>query len=159
MFDWLKKIRKSRSMKKVDIKETKTSAPKNISEITVNAALIRKYIKYKQIKQLPYNQLYYSNVVIPYNDKKYAIGVRLSSVMSYMCYLHITEIKIVPKNRIVYMKDLHYLEKCKFMLEKLPEVETALCEIRERLNKKAIDDATRKECEQKCIEKLMEKIQ
>lgn len=138
MFDWLRNI-------------TKT----DITENDIDSTLIYKHINRAKIGCLPYNMRLYSNNIIDYNDKKYAIGVRIS----YKIFLHITEINIVPRNRIIYTSDLYNdIEKCKFLLEKLPEVESSLKEISEQLNNKMTDKLNKKDCEQKCMIKLMKKI-
>jgi hypothetical protein len=139
MFDWLRNI-------------TKT----DITENDIDNILIHKHINQAQIGYLPYETRFYSNNIIDYNNKKYVIGI---CVLCKHFNLYITEINIVPRNRIIYISSLYDgTEKCKFLLEKLPEVELSLREISEQLNNKMTDKLNKKDCEQKCMIKLMKKI-
>lgn len=164
MFDWLRKlILKEEPIKEIPHELKQVKIDPDTHQFALESVLVGKHLKKEQIALLSSVNDYYSKMIIDFEEKKYVVGVTRSSTTrwydyEYYCHLHITEVKKVPRNRIVYLKDLNDISKCKFMLEKLSEVEASLDDISHSLNKKDEEIKSRNECREKCLLALEEKI-
>jgi len=175
MFNWIKKLLNHDKMN-LDLKNTSTipiiSCNKSYSndikigipnqetlyQYDVEKSLIDKHLTKKQIYQASFVGQY-SDIIINFNKKNYIVGVNCLTEYSYLgnsssYYLHVIEIKNGSNSIVGYLRGLQGLEKCEFLLEKLPEVEISLNNISEKLNKKQIDIGQK----QKCLIELSKKI-
>lgn len=127
-----------------------------LCQYDVEKSLIDKHLTKKQIYQA---SCQYSDIIINFNKKNYIVGVSCLTEYGYLGnssyhYLHVIEIKNGSNSIAGYLRELQGLEKCEFLLEKLPEVEISLNNISENLNKKQIDIGHK----QKCLIELSKKI-
>ena len=175
MFNWIRKL-KNHNVFDLDLKNTSTTpvisgnksyfsditigipVQETLHQYDVEKLLIDKHLTKKQIYQASFVGQY-SDIIINFNKKNYTVGVNCLTEYGYLgnssyYYLHVIEIKSGSNNITGYLRELQGLEKCKFLLEKLPEVEMSLNNISENLNKKQIDV----DCKQKCLTELSEKI-
>ena len=175
MFNWIRKL-KNHNVFDLDLKNTSTTPvisgnksyfsdikigipeQETLHQYDVEKSLIDKHLTKKQIYQASFVGQY-SDIIINFNKKNYTVGVNCLTEYGYLgyssyYYLHVIEIKSSSNNIAGYLRELQGLEKCKFLLEKLPEVEMSLNNISENLNKKQIDINGK----QKCLIELNKKI-
>lgn len=179
MFNWIKKLLNHDKMN-LDLKNTSTipiiSCNKGYSnnikieipnqetlyQYDVEKSLIDKHLTKKQIYQASFVGQY-SDIIINFNKKNYIVGVSCLTEYSYLgnsssYYLHVIEIKNGSNSIVGYLRGLQGLEKCEFLLEKLPEVEISLNNISEKLNKKLNKKQIDIGQKQKCLIELSKKI-
>jgi len=156
MFNWIRKL-KNCDIFNLDLKSTseipvisgnksyfgdiKIGIPEQetLHQYDVEKSLIDKHLTKKQIYQASFVGQY-SDIIINFNKKNYIVGVNCLTEYGYLgyssyYYLHVIEIKNGSNDIAGYLRELQGPEKCKFLLEKLSEVEMSLNKISEILNK------------------------